>query len=1066
MAPNPPVITAPFGGQDFTTNAFEHVMTGTAEAGVIQVYVNGSAFNVDYDLSTFEWSYNVSSLVDGANTFEVVSFDGTSFSAATTIVISFYPADSLEAIPIAPTGISTQSYIDKIDVMVTRPLNVDAASLPVGYNFYYSTQSGLSFRKLNETPVEIPSVILPGTLEILEEQLPEAQVTDYENLTGDFTIESRLVTDVTQEVGSFVYSHTAESPIPLQLNSLAYYYITAVYLDTNTNTLVESAPSIELVTQAISVDQTVRGLPPVSRADIATDYISWVIDTDPEIDVIPGTTTRDIYIEPFANEAEKMRFLIDFNSRSNSFITLIALDDADGDGVSDPVASSEYKRKLKIAMGSFDDATVQRVIDEAFEKLANNYNVGRLTASTARGSVTLSTANLRSDVIVQRGAVFSTEADFDAGNFATFFTADIGLSMLLENSADFYNPATGRFELTIPVSAQTPGRGGNVEAGTINTIVSGVTGIVDVTNQLSARFGEDEESNISLAERGLLALVGVDSGTKGGYLFNALQISGVQSVEVVSSGDVEMVRDLVFVDNAWRHVWGTVDVYVQGEGLTEATDSFAFSNPEIEAERFSVESTALLQFGALNTDITADSPIYEVTSVRNLTRSGQSYDLTGYSIIGGAVIDLDESLPTNQTIGICDTDIIRVDYKYRRTGVLVFSKQPVDSVLEITGDLSGDLQNNFNLIRTSHPLFLGRSTRAGDYLELFYDNNKPVAGTQSTTDTISMIEEFPVSLSKVGVLNSSIVVTSEDTLITYVENVDYELLLPTTITPQTRVRRKKEGSIVNGSIAKVTYNHSENFTVKYSYEQVPTRVLDFYEQTKHIDADVVVKSTLKSAIDIDAVVVKRASYNASVVDVNVRKSIARFISALRNGDAVHESDIFRYMDASDGVDFVINPLNKLSKADNTLVLDEQLPQTGWELLQNDVVRSYITTDPVLQFQTLDKGARDFTLNGGPGYERRIVGVREGNMFYPQVETEFEVSRIPGSSYIRSDGRIVVSFVNEETNFTTTLAPDTRDLYATYYAYNETGARSIFSARNELLTLGTLNLRVIDLGQQG
>lgn len=1059
-----PIINQPFSGNDFTTNVEVQEFTGTAEPGVIQVYVNGSAFGVDFDLDDQTWSYRSLPLNEGANTFTFKSFDGISYSPEITQVITYTPAEIIGGIINPPTGIAYRAYINQIDVMVEQPLTERPAQMPVAYNFYYSQNPNSNFVRLNLEPVRTPTEVRKTLLERVEEPLPDQTVENFEQLGGTFVKKATIVSEVYQEVGRFMYRHRKDSRIPLDPNVPAYYFVTAIYYDVDAREEIESVPSEEIVARAINIDASIKGLPQRKRSDIVSDYISYVYETDPAMDLAPGSIPRDIYIEPFAVELEKAMFLADFYSRTQSFITLVQIDDADGDGISDPVRSSPYKQRLKVALGLAEDREVQDVIDEAFVKLAANVGIPPQNATHAKGFVTIRVPELLTDIFVQAGAVFATTADTEVGVPAIYFTADISTRMLRINAPDYYNPNTGFFELVVPVTAQEPGLIGNVGQGQINRIISGVTGTASVLNTGSTTGGTNDESNVELAERGILAFVGADSGTRGGYLLQTLSVGGVQGAKIVGGGHPMMVRDLIPVYPSTyssmrgygnvKHVWGTVDVYVQGVGLRRHTDTFAIYDPVLDEERVDVESDILFQFNIINENVSNDSPLLEVIKVTNFTR-GEDYDITGYEIISGTMFHLDASNQTNADIGLCDDDIVRVTYRYRQNPKLILSRQPVTEIVSIDGELSGDLTNNFTFHRNSHPLYEGRSNKAGDYITLESRNGKPVADLISAAETLTMIEEYPVPLFSTGILTNTIVVTNEDDTITYVNNADYNILLPTEDIPFIRIRRVSGGSIPNASTVNVSYQHGENITVEYLYEATPRRVAEHLEDFRHITADVIVKSALRSPVNIEAIVIKHPGYSNATVDSSIRKNINKFFSGLKMGNAIHESDIIAIIDDTRGVDFAIVPLTTMNRADHNFIMDERLPEVTWSVYRTDLVTSYITDDPVLQYKTIDKGGHIIDLFGGPSQEIRKVGIRDSYMMYDQQPSEFDVSRGPGRAYIRDDGKVIVS-MHDDSN------PTGKDLRVTYYTLGEMGSRSIFPAENEVLTLGTMNLNIMEL----
>lgn len=1056
-----PTILLPYEGLDFSTNINTQILSGTAPVGTTDVYVNADNSDVTFTLIGLTWSCPVT-LVDGLNTFIVQAYD-TALGLPTQIVVNFLSGDISPLAQAPPFGVTLRVYANAIEVVVEEPIVQNVAYIPHGYNYYYSQTPGFGYTLLNPSPIRTPTQVVQKVLQQTEDLLPEGSVDTFSSLSGNFLVQSTVVTRVIQEVGKYIFRHETFSSTPLNASARAFYTVTQLAFDDTTKTEIESRYSDELSMRPITIDTSYRNLPDRTEDDIEADYINYVFDTDPTVDLAPGSVIQDLYIKPFASEVAKLRFLNDFRSRCQSFDTLIQLDDADNDAVSDPVSSSSYKLKLKISLGVEDNSEVQRVVDEAFDKLASNFNVQRFISQNASGYVVFYSPDLRSDVFISKGTLVTSSPDPN-NNSATFsaFRVQVEGQMLYANKEDYYNPNTARYELRLPAVAELPGSQYNVGPEEISNITSGafgatlntpngVTGSVAVTNPDSMRFGTDTESNRSLADRARFAWVGVDSGSDGGYIFDTLAIPAVKGATVAGGGHPLMVRDIL---DDGRHVWGTVDIHAQGTQVSQISESFPFANPILVNSFFSVQSSTFFQIGTDNPNISEDNPIFEVTRVTNNTR-GFDYDLTGLAIIGGTVIDLDEFNATNMTIGICSTDIIRVDFSYHVKGKLIFSFQPVVNVISVVGDLSGDLTGNYSLFRNSHPLFEGRSNRAGDYLEVFFDGGIPLGTLQTVSDDLIMLEEFPVSVSKVGVLAGSVVVKTSDELITYTKDIDYSILEPTDVNPKLRIRRIPAGVIANGESVKVTYECGENIVVTYSYNSVPLTVIDSLVD-KHIDADVLVKSVLESPIDIDVTVVKKPNQDSQAIDKAARKAISFLFTEMRIGDSLHESDVIAKIDDTAGVDFVPNPIRKLNRAEDALVLDEQIPSVTWVINNTDIVTSYKTAVPVLQFKTVDKGGYQKLINGGPGIEYRVVGIRHGSRFYKQVDTEFDVARGPGRAFIRADGRVVVSLFDN-------TSPQGQVLYATYHTYGETGARSIFTSENEVLTLNSLNLRVVERG---
>lgn len=1057
-----PTLLSPFDAS-YSTNTSPQVISGEFAVGVNQVYINDSPADVAIDLPNRKWSYRTPTLVEGNNVFRIRAYNGIEFSPELVLSINYTSGVNQNFAPVPPSGFYTRSYVNAIELVIEVPKTVTLLpGAPVGFNFYYATESGLDFERLNTTPIRTVSNVLRKEIETAEEFLPITDQAIFEGTPGNFEVERKVTTTTYQDTYQYIYKHTPSSLVPLDATVPAFYYATAIYIDDLDKVEVESLPSLEVATHVVGVDLDIRGLPERTREDMIADYIDFLYDTDSRLDTAPGTATRDFYIEPFAYEVEKLRFLVDFYSRCQSFVALVDLDDNDRDEISDPVSSSAYKTRLKVALGVREDFEVQRVIDEAFDRLAGNLGVSRSQPTFAKGLVKVSVQQVTSDIVVQQGAVFSSLSDPFAGTTPVYFSADFGASITLESSPSFYNSETGFFEMFVSVTALEPGPNSNVPAGFIERAVSGVIGgPVLVSNDNPTRSGQGQESNYTLAQRCYFALVGVDSGTAGGYTFDSMAISGVDYVQVVSSGDDLMVRDIITVptitngtiQNVDTHVWGTVDLYVQGSSTAIATDTVAYISPQREDELFKVEDSVMFQFRATNPAITQATPISEVFRVYNATRQ-ESYDLTGLTIIGGAFINLDENSTINQDIGLCDTDVIRVDYAYRQIGNLYFTNQPMIDIISIEGEVSGNLSNNYNLVRNSHPLYEGRSNQAGDYLEIFYneENDKPSGDFISSVDSVTLLEEYTTTLTKFGIVIDSVTVRSSNNAILYTAGVDYNLVMPTSEFPKLRISRIRTGSIPNAASVNVAYQHGENITVRYSYYATPSLV-DNTLSDKHIDADVLVKMGLENKVDVGAIVVMRRQAIEAQVDLLIKSRINTFFSRLRMGESVHPSDIYSVIDSTPGVDFVIQPLTKLYRQADNYIIDEQLPTTSWNQYGLDVVRSYITANPVLRFTVAELGGKYREIQGGPGYEKRIVGVRDGATFYEQVDSESLVTKGPSRCFIRTDGKIVVSTKDG-------LPPTNRIVYATYFTAEGTGSQSVYASKSELLLPGEINIRLI------
>jgi hypothetical protein len=560
-----------------TTNAENLFVTGTVEANTIdiQVSVNGAAFVSDPTLVSLngvafsvpnQASYPEGLTLNlGINTIALRAIDlagGVSpvSTAQVTRVQSVDQADQF-----IPTGIRIRRRRDNVDVLAAAPSNTEGTTLDFrGFNFYASTSPGgtsgrfkINGSRVTEVSIEEEDIIeiekgtavfTPSTGSVVRTVVTEEdsfgqvlqtvvnKTTDITTITVDLKFEDQLYSrDLTRFVP---FRHNrAETSSDNTINSdqfvdvdaadPLYYTVTSVLYDPAQGLEFETPHSQEVLGSPLTLDTNIRDLPGRTQIQIVTDYVKAIQRVNAEISLIPGSTTRDVNIDPFASETERVWFLVDFVHRSQSFLTLLQIDDANNDGVSDSVAGSSYKQALKAAVGLQTDTAVQNLIDTQFEKLAGNFTKKRLSGRPAVGQVIYFTATRpKQDTTIPSGAVVSTNADPDNGLPAARYVVG-GTFLLPVSDVDaYFNFDTQQYEITVDVTAQSPGSSGNRPAGQIKNVVSGVSGL-SVINREATTFGNDRESNTDLAIRSQLGFLSVDAGTEGGYAATAAETVGI-----------------------------------------------------------------------------------------------------------------------------------------------------------------------------------------------------------------------------------------------------------------------------------------------------------------------------------------------------------------------------------------------------------------------------------------------------------------------------------------------------------------------------------------------------------
>ncbi|MBE3084898.1 MAG: hypothetical protein IMZ64_01615, partial [Bacteroidetes bacterium] len=536
-----------------------------------------------------------------------------------------------------------------------------------------------------------------------------------------------------------------------------------------------------------------------------------------------------------------------------------------------------------------------------------------------------------------------------------------------------------------------------------------------------------------------------DTGTEGGYAKITVGVPGVRGVRVEKAGDPLMFRD--YDEIRQEHIGGKVDIYVQGKKIKQITDQIAFSfgsgTGDLTNEQFEIVSAVSFQFKTQDPRVTAHTPIFEVSRVYNATR-GATYDLTGYQIIGdGDIIDLDETLLLNATIGLASVDVILVDYKYRSSDVFILENQPVESIVSVVGQLSGPLtSDNWELVKLQDPLEEGGSTIASDGIRIKFANNLPLTEFQAIVDEPHiMIQGVDESLDYIGVDPNSVVVTGQDKSITYVKDADYILTSGSQIT-STTIKIIDTGMINSGDTVLVSYVAIENFAVTYTTNSLLANVQTEVNKMKHACADAIVKSAVENEIDYNVVVIPKSGVsNLDLLGSKISTVVANFVSQVGVGVSVTQSDIVDSIMSISDVDYVVLPFTRMVKTDGSLITRDNIGSPTFEAYNQGVSTSYITTIPILTYKTVDKG----------GPENLFRGIFENNLPLVLQSDPLDVSAGPGRGYIMADGKIVVSTKDG-------TLPDSKSYQVAYYVYVEMGSSDIQVASLEYLSIGTPIIR--------
>lgn len=1129
----------------FTTNEQSIFITGTVDnsTAAIQVSINGGPFVSDPTLIlltlnnfTIPNPNNYPSgqlLALGDNTIQIRTVDIVGGLSPVSTALVTRVADVTNASAQIPTGIKAERLRNTVNILASVP-NLSpgpSSTIPVtlqflGFNYYASTAAGgtTGYFLLNSAPVTTASTETEQNIDY-STTLGTTFAANPSGPTGRnirvvLTIEDQFGNQLSQQLNQtfplapffnnvqfsaslqdsyltqyITFTHDRTGAIPGTLNSEQwasvantdplYYVVTALYFDTLTNNEIETPFSQEVLGTPLIIDTAIKDLPTRTQLQITLDYISMIQRVNTEISLIPGSTTRDVSIDPFASEAERIWFLLDFVHRSQSFLTLIQIDDPGGTGTSVAVTSSAYKTALQAALGYNSTSAVQQLIDTQFDKLAANVDKFRLpgTASTGQAVVFTPTAPSQ-DLTIPSGTTVSTNGDPTTNTPAQSFVIGGTYVLPAANALAFYNFDTKQYEVTVDITNTATGSDGNVAAGTIVNI-TGVAG-VSVINRNATVFGTDLEPNDALAARAMLGFVSVDTGTEGGYEETAASQIGIVKAIVVKSGDPLMMRDYDPV--RMKHIGGKVDIWIQGIQEATVSDTFSFTFGVALGIRVTIVNVASLIFQVQDSRVTPNTPIIEILNnpLQNLgvynATAGQAYDLTGVTILSYNSFQINAAL-VDQPVTHLD-DVIFADYRFQVSDLFYFTLQPVRRVVSVVGQVSGplDTTHGFFLYTTDDPLLNGDSTIAQNYLQVVEYNGVPSGNTITVNNELHVLIGFQNEpLDSIGINTATIVVYSSDRTIQYAgptaATPDYEVIAGTPTTPVAIVRTANS-TIPNGATVSVDYVHDENFTVTYVINELLQQLQQVVNNMRHVTADVLVKQAIQNFVNIETTVQLNAGATKDNVDPNIRTAVSLVLDTKTIGQGVAQSNVDAAINDTSGVSFNVLPMALMAYADGSIKLRESLA-SSYEPLPTLAIGGnnvFILTQE-LENPTIDSG----------GTPEQHHGVFQDDVMLTMAALLSQVGSGPNQSWIiGAEGAVIQGYSDDATLASQGFLPDQipaerlrltanhalvslsgagipsdnpgNHVYTvSYVIYGETGSQDITAAAVEFIDLGDFTI---------
>ena len=251
---------------------------------------------------------------------------------------------------------------------------------------------------------------------------------------------------------------------------------------------------------------------------IVNDLKNFLNSVRPNVDISPGTYTRDVVIDAPSAELSTLYVELDRTSNAQSPDTVSSLD---------------------------------------IEKLGRNFQVHRKGPVPAAGLATFfSFVEPSSSITIPRGTQLATKASVD-GTSRQFVTSQSGLL-----TTSHFDAVTGRYEVDVPIRATIGGTASNIGAGSLTAIINTVTGVSGVYNKAPITNGADFEPLSIYRTRLKTAVTGNNVGTADGYYQTVTRITEVLDAKIASiNTGPEDLR---------RNEPGAVDIYIRGIVSTQA----------------------------------------------------------------------------------------------------------------------------------------------------------------------------------------------------------------------------------------------------------------------------------------------------------------------------------------------------------------------------------------------------------------------------------------------------------------------------------------------------------------
>jgi len=287
-----------------------------------------------------------------------------------------------------------------------------------------------------------------------------------------------------------------------------------------------------------------------SFSEIVSSMIQRLGLSQPNLDTKPGTVSRDVFVDPVADQLAKLYSTLSVVAEKQSLATTAGAD---------------------------------------LDRLSSNFGVTRNTGSSASGIVIFLTNNLAADIPIPNGTIVTSRSGANFRTIGNYVMSSADKNRFAANATRMRRALNvaglnSTYAIEVPIQAERPGTTGNVSS--LQIIRTNIQATLSVINLVATNGGLNRETDSSFRSRILSVFSGANIGTSLGYRNALLGVEGVVDALVVEPGSSLMLRDgtetIALEDGSSRILssgtGGKVDVYVLGRKVEPLTESYIFND--------------------------------------------------------------------------------------------------------------------------------------------------------------------------------------------------------------------------------------------------------------------------------------------------------------------------------------------------------------------------------------------------------------------------------------------------------------------------------------------------------